>query len=108
MACSHSLFARFCCLIGLAAGRAKRLPDIVCTEHACTREVQAEYERNTSEARASTSIPCPYLCRRNTVPVRCVQGTRKQVGITGFQGKPFELTYRSEEHTSELQSPCNL
>src|SRR5256885_8618013 len=29
-------------------------------------------------------------------------------GIAAYGIAPFKVNYRSEEHTSELQSPCNL
>src|SRR2546426_9070008 len=31
-----------------------------------------------------------------------------EVAKTGMQGRPSRFRRRSEEHTSELQSPCNL
>src|SRR5256885_12222415 len=33
---------------------------------------------------------------------------RRAVGLAGFFGQERVLRIRSEEHTSELQSPCNL
>ena len=40
------------------------------------------------------TTPCQH--HSNTVAVRCVQDTRKQVGAAGFSGKTFGVTVESD------------
>src|SRR2546426_4018857 len=58
----------------------------------------------------STLFPYTTLFRSWTFPHRCARasGTRRQ-GISRVSNKKDrQSASRSEEHTSELQSPCNL
>src|SRR5256885_9624486 len=57
----------------------------------------------------------PNTCRHSTEPAGITIGEVSDVAaeqfIGAFAGKrngDFSSTHRSEEHTSELQSPCNL
>src|SRR2546426_1033812 len=52
-----------------------------------------------------------FLCARAVFPAMKAQGKGRIINIasgTFFKGVPNYIHYRSEEHTSELQSPCNL
>src|SRR2546426_4859754 len=44
--------------------------------------------------------------RRSSMPTW--QPGRCELGQSSRRGRTYETTLRSEEHTSELQSPCNL
>src|ERR1039457_7086314 len=55
---------------------------------------------------------CPLLRRpcRAVVAAKGTAAASPNDKLTGFKANAFSgaQTYRSEEHTSELQSPCNL
>src|SRR5256885_10365387 len=50
----------------------------------------------------------PALSRGNGVPTPTLRAEYMTVELNQGAGKAFEAALRSEEHTSELQSPCNL
>src|SRR2546426_5090151 len=68
----------------------------------------------------STLFPYTTLFRSNRTKlakdqrelIRCVQAEIDRLGVeadgNGWRAKTFLYCVRSEEHTSELQSPCNL
>src|SRR5256885_1491925 len=90
-------------------GRAKRQPD----------DVDANHRPNSRSSEASSRVCASGQCRSSRVPPT-FNSTRTDVdaapGATRAATKPLGLaagegsglTPRSEEHTSELQSPCNL
>src|SRR2546426_6626418 len=49
-------------------------------------------------------VDCPLCASRNTVVVKTMQVEP----LVEEWNRSFHLDVRSEEHTSELQSPCNL
>src|SRR5688500_19324072 len=56
----------------------------------------------SSDVCSSDLRPCSRPCVTGPIPVRAVDQQRRRVRYEA------PATSRSEEHTSELQSPCNL
>jgi len=58
--------------------------------------IQAEYERNTSEAQATASIPPRSTHRAPTLAVRDVHDTRKQLDIGGLRSLSADRRLESD------------
>src|SRR5256885_11312348 len=59
----------------------------------------------------STLFPYTTLFRSRRLESRVLEDVRHQLGLdalAGHQLQHLQALLRSEEHTSELQSPCNL
>src|SRR5256885_10432636 len=86
-------------------------PSSLKDDNACkaSRELNTSFSRTSIDAVAwltpatisATSSPCPRRCRSRL--------NRKSRGLATWRLRPAsDHLRRSEEHTSELQSPCNL
>src|SRR5688500_19458707 len=64
-------------------------------------------ERGEIDAMISAHMPSPFV-RRNTKVQRLIANFREVEQDYFKRTKIFPIMHRSEEHTSELQSPCNL
>src|SRR5256885_11226346 len=50
----------------------------------------------------------PFICVAKSSRVPILNGLPTSAGVTFIWPEPNGAPFRSEEHTSELQSPCNL
>ena len=95
---------------GLGGGTEGRL-GFARAHEGSTIGVRAEYERNTSETRATTSIPSPYLHRRNTLATCSPDALPRLQGLDEFHEQtshgPRPAGGRQRERVTGLQSLCN-
>src|SRR5256885_9665238 len=73
------------------------------------RLVEALHAQSTL---ADTALLCPTLRQTDEYQRLLSRSGIPVIRLEHYDGRPVEAvklgTYRSEEHTSELQSPCNL
>src|SRR2546426_1906841 len=71
----------------------------------------AQVARGVSDAKVHSLAFVPTRRQTNGIPLEPAMTTKKRVNVAPllrFGGAQSERYVRSEEHTSELQSPCNL
>src|SRR2546426_1063627 len=65
---------------------------------------ELEFARHTNERTAASYLPPNF----ESVPFTLIDGEAQPLPGIRCLPTPGHVPYRSEEHTSELQSPCNL
>src|SRR3989454_5762185 len=87
-----------------------RVMKFLCVE--CDRQMAFEERRLPGDGTLAAAFRCPGCGRvvallTNPMETQLVASLGVKIGGTTLPPQPLE-TVRSEEHTSELQSPCNL